>query len=59
MERHKYALDLESTIKIFILEKKFKLGIKYLNMIKKSDFTIEYFTIALREDAYFLAFYLY
>ena len=53
------ALDLESTIKVFIIERKFKLAIKYLMMIQKSDFRIEYFTMALRSNAFDISFYLY
>jgi len=59
LERHKYALNLESAIKIFIFEKKFKLAIKYLMMIKKNEFTIDYFTLAIRSGAFYIGFYLY
>ena len=39
--------------------KKFKLAIKYLMMIKKNEFTIDYFTLAIRSGAFYIGFYLY
>jgi hypothetical protein len=59
LQRHQLVLDLESTIKVFIIERKFKLAIKYLMIIPKSEFRIEYFTMALRSNAFDIAFYLY
>ena len=46
-------------VKVFILERKFKLAIKYLMMTKREQFQIEFFTLAIRSGCYCLAFYLY
>ena len=59
MEKHDKFLDLDSAIKVFIIERKFKLAIKYLMMIDSKDFSIEFFTLALKSNAFDIAFYLY
>jgi hypothetical protein len=59
LEKHEKFLDLDSAIKVFIIERKFKLAIKYLMMIDKKDFSIDFFTLSLRSNAFDVAFYLY
>jgi hypothetical protein len=59
LKRHEKFMEMRSIIMVFIYEKKFKLASRYLALVKKEDFTVEFFTLALRSGAYYLAVYLY
>lgn len=56
LERHKQFLQIEETIKVFIMSRKFRLSIQYL---MNSHFTIDYFTLALSSSSLDIAFYLF
>ena len=58
LERHKKFLNPEETIKVFIMQRKFRLAIQYL-IETGEHFVIDYFTMALESNAYDIAFYLY
>lgn len=56
LETHIQYLNYEEIIKIFIMNRKFRLSIQYLT---QTHFVIDYFTLSLESHAMDIAFYLF
>ena len=57
METHKEILFPNQAVKMFILSRKFRLALQYLNQYN-IDFEIDFFTFAIEANAYEIVFYL-
>lgn len=57
LEEHKQFVKEEEVIKIFIMARKFRLTLQFIQN-KKSEFNIDFFTMAIEANAYEIAFYL-
>ena len=58
LKRHSQFLNPEETIKVFIMSRKFRLSIQFL-VTTQTNFTIDYFTMALESNSLDIAFYLF